>query len=82
MLTRWLDRLAHFDNANQQIAGSNLKFTNILSRNPVERAWTEDAYDEQYVIYVLSKQAEMSIKSGLRFANQSQNGTEYVKRPK
>ena len=35
-LTRWLDRLAHFDIAMQHIAGSNLKFTDFLSRNPVE----------------------------------------------
>ena len=34
-LTRWLDRLAHFDIAVQHIAGKNLKFTDYLSRNPV-----------------------------------------------
>ena len=34
-LTRWLDRLAHFDISIQHIAGNNLKFTNYLSRNPV-----------------------------------------------
>ena len=34
-LTRWLDRLAHFDIAVQHIAGSNLNFTDYLSRNPV-----------------------------------------------
>ena len=35
-MTRWLDWLAHFDIAVQHIAGSNLKFTYFLSRNPVE----------------------------------------------
>ena len=34
-LTRWLDRLTHFDISIQHIAGSNLKFTDYLSRNPV-----------------------------------------------
>ena len=34
-LTRWLDRLTHFDIAIQHIAGSSLKFTDYLSRNPV-----------------------------------------------
>ena len=59
-LTRWLDRLAHFDIAIQHIAGSNLKFTDFLSRNPVENATTEDVYDEQYVINILSEQAELN----------------------
>ena len=53
-LTRWLDRLAHFDISVQHIAGSNLKFTDFLSRNPVEGATTENMYDEQYVKYVHS----------------------------
>ena len=44
--TRWLDRLAHFGIAIQHIAGSNLKFTNFLSRNPVENALIEDVYDD------------------------------------
>ena len=34
-LTRWLYRLIHFDIAIQHIAGSNLKFTDYFSRNPV-----------------------------------------------
>ena len=42
-LTRWLDRLAHFDNALQHIAGSNLEFTDFLSRNAVEEVTTENA---------------------------------------
>ena len=33
--TEQIDRLAHFDIAMQHIAGSNLKFTEYLSRNPV-----------------------------------------------
>ena len=34
-LTRWLDRLTHFDISIQNIDGSNMKFTDYLSRNPV-----------------------------------------------
>ena len=73
-LTRWLDRLAHFDIAIQHIAGSNLKFTDFkfLSRNPVENASNEDVYDEQYVINILSEQAELNAKYGTLFADQSQ----------
>ena len=57
-LTRWLDRLAHFDIVIQHTTGSNSKFIDFLSRNPVENATTEDVYDEQYVINIPSKQAE------------------------
>ena len=71
-LTRWLDRLAHFDIAIQHIAGSNLKFTDFLSRNPVESASNEDVYDEQYVINILSEHAELNVKYGTLFADQSQ----------
>ena len=75
-LTRWLDRLAHFDIAIQHIAGSNLKFTDFLSRNPVENATTEEVYDEQYVINILSEQAELNLKYGLLFADQSRSAPE------
>ena len=36
-LTRWLDRLTHFDISVQHIAYSNLKVTDCLSKNPVEK---------------------------------------------
>ena len=75
-MTRWLDRLAHFDIAILHIAGNNSKFTDFLSRNPVEEPTTKDANDEQYVVDVISEQAELNIKYGLLFANHSQNATE------
>ena len=71
-LTRWLDRLAHFDISVQHIAGSNLKSTDFLSRNPVEDATTENMYDEQYVTNILTEQAELNSKYGRFFTNQSQ----------
>ena len=71
-LTRWLDRPAHFDISVQPIAGSNLKFTDFLSRNPVEGATTENMYDEQYVINVLTEQAKLNSKYRRIFTNQSQ----------
>ena len=74
-LTRWLDRLAHFDIAIQHIAGSNLEFTDFLSRNPVSNAATENVYDEQYVINILSEQAEISIKYGSLFVDQSRDAS-------
>ena len=78
-LSRWLDRLAHFDIVIQHIAGSNLKITDFLSRNPAENATTEDVYDEQYVINILSEQAELNRKYGQIFADQSQSATERTK---
>ena len=81
-LTRWLDRLAHFDIAIQHIAGSNLKLTDCLSRNPVEKASNEDVYDEQYVINILSEQAELNAKYGTLFADQSHIAPERKKQSK
>ena len=51
-LTRWLERLGHFDISIQHIAGSNLKFTDNLSRNPVGGTMPEENYDEEYVINI------------------------------
>ena len=70
-LTRWLDRLAHFDISIQHMAGSNLKLTDYLSRNPVRGATPEDNYDEEYVIDILSEQACLKLNYGQLFADQS-----------
>ena len=72
-LTRWLDRLTHFDISIQHIAGSNLKFTDYLRRNPEGGAIPEENYDEEYVINRLTKQAELNLKYGQLFANQSES---------
>ena len=49
-LTRWLDRLAHFDIKVNHIAGKHLALTDYLSRHPVAAAESDDIYDEEYVI--------------------------------
>ena len=46
----------------------------------MEIATTEDVYDEQYVINILSEQAELNRKYEQIFANQSQNEVERTKR--
>ena len=66
-LTRWLDRVAHFDISVQQIAGRNLKFIDCLSRNPVEGAPTESKYDEEYVINIITEHAKLNAKYGSLF---------------
>ena len=71
-LTRWLDRLAHFDIAVQHIAGRNLKFTDYLSENSIEGAPTESKYDEEYVINISTEHAKLKAKFGSIFNSQSE----------
>ena len=75
-LTRWLDKLAHFDIAVQHITGRNLKFTNFISRNPAGGAAIENKYDEDYVINVLTDYAALNAKYSSLFDNQSNSRTE------
>ena len=49
-LTRLLDRLAHFTINVNHIAGKHLALTDYLSRNPIEPAQKDEAYEEEYVI--------------------------------
>ena len=60
--TRWLDGLTHFGMSIQHIAGSNMKFTDYLSKNPVGGAMPEKNHDEDYVINILTEQAELNLK--------------------
>ena len=71
-LTRWLDRLTHFDISIQHIAESNSKFADCCSRNPVRGATPEEDYGEEYVINILTEQAELNLKYGPLFADQPQ----------
>ena len=81
-LTRWLDRLTHFDISIQHIAGSNLKFTDFLSRNPVGGAAPEENYDEEYVTNILAEQADLNLKYGQLFADQSKCSKRTTERTK
>ena len=49
-LTRWLDRLAHFDINIKHIAGKHLKLTDYLSRNPISKLEPIEKCDEDHVI--------------------------------
>ena len=81
-LTRWLDRLTHFDISIQHIAGSNLNFTDYLSRNPVGGLTPKENYDEEYVINILAEQAELNLKYGQLFADQSKCSKRITERTK
>ena len=81
-LTRWVDLQTHFDIAIQHIAGSNLKFTDNLSRNPVGGAIPEENYDEEYVINTLAEQANLNLNYGPLFADQSNRSKTKTERKK
>ena len=57
-LTRWLDRLAHFDNKIKHIAGKHLALTDYLSRHPISKPEPIENYNEEYVINCVIPLAE------------------------
>ena len=54
-LTRWLDRLAHFDISIKHTAQRNLLLTGYLSRHPTQETTIEETHDEEYVSNIFSK---------------------------
>ena len=66
-LTRWLDRLNHFDISLKYIAGKEIKFTDFISRNPTETAEPEENYEEKSVINAIAQLATVNGKIGRIF---------------
>ena len=81
-LTRWLDRLAHFNINVHHIAGKHLALTDYLSRNPILPPQTDDAYDEVYVINNILPHYNFISKYGClsNETDQSENRTEKSER--
>ena len=52
-LTRWLDRITHFDVTVNHIVGEEIKLADYLSRHPNDEAENETHYEEEYVINAL-----------------------------
>ena len=50
-LTKWLDRLAHFDIQMKHVAGKHLKLTDYLSRIPISKPVPIENYDEEYSLH-------------------------------
>ena len=71
-LTRWLDRLNHFDISPKFTAGKEIKFTDFISRNPTEIAEPEETYEEEFVINAIAQLATVSSGIG-RIFDQSEN---------
>ena len=63
-LTRWLYRLAHFDNSIKHTEGKNLAKTVYLSRHPTEEAITEETHGEENVNNIISELFELKHKNG------------------
>ena len=59
-----------------------MKFTDYLSRDPVGGATLEEKYDEEYVINILAEQAELNLKHGQLFENQSKRSNCITERTK
>ena len=71
-LTRWLDRLNHFDITLNYTAGKDIKFTDFISRNPTENADPEKNYEEEFVINAIAQLATVNERIG-RIFKQSEN---------
>ena len=69
-LTRWLDRLNHFDICLKHTAGKEIKFTDFISRNPTENPEPEENYEEEFVINAIAQLITVNARIG-RIFNQS-----------
>ena len=59
-----------------------MKYTDYLSRNPVEGAKPEENCDEKYVFNILAKQAELNLKYGRYIGDQSKGNKRITERTK
>ena len=66
-LTRWLDRLAHFDINIKHIAGKHLALPDYLCRNPTSMPEPIEKYDEEYVINCITPLLEFINKYGSNY---------------
>ena len=69
-LTRWLDRLNHFNISLKHTSGKEIMFTDFISRNPTEKPEPEKNYEEELVINAIAQLATVNARIG-RIFNQS-----------
>ena len=74
-LTRWLDRLNHFDITLKYTAGKEIKFTAFISRNPTEIAEQEEIYEEEFVINAIAQLATANYRIGRIFKQSNHSNT-------
>ena len=75
-LTRWLDRLNHFDISLKHTAGKEIKFTDFINSSPTKNPEPEENFEEKFVINAIAQLATVNARIG-RIFNQSdgENGT-------
>ena len=59
-LTRWLDRLNHFDISLKHTAGKEIKSTDFISRNPTETVEPQENYEEEFAINAIAQLATVN----------------------
>ena len=64
-LTRWLDRLNHFDICLKHTAGKEI--TDFISRNPTENPEPEENYEEEFVINAIAQLVTANARIGQIF---------------
>ena len=74
-LTRWLDRLNHFDISLKHTAGKEIQFTDFISRNPTENPEPKENYEEEFVSNAIAQLATVNARTG-RIFNQSDGENE------
>ena len=74
-MTRWLDRLYHFDISLKHTAGKEIKFTEFISRNPTKNPEPEENYEEEFVINAIAQLATVNARIG-RIFNESDGENE------
>ena len=66
-LTRWLEKLNHFDLCLKHTAGKKIKFTDFISRNPSENPEPKENYVEGIVINAIAQLATANTRRGRIF---------------
>ena len=63
-LTRWLDRLNHFDISLKHNADKEIKFTDFIRYNPSKNLEPEENYEESFVINAIAQLATVNAHIG------------------
>ena len=75
-LTRWRDRINHFDITLKYTVEKEIKFTDLISSYPIEIAEPEEKYEEDFVINAIAQLATVNYRIGRMF-----NQLDFTKTP-
>ena len=74
-MTRWLDRLNHFDITLKYTGGKEIKFTDFTSRIPTEPAEPEENYEEVSVINAIAQLSTANYRIARSFNQSNHSNT-------